>query len=303
MKERKNIDINLPPQPDPNPTHSINPSDPSLILYLFLLFASSLLIFLAFDFGKTDWPSFFLNLATELLGAFLILLFIERRFKMSEIQYLKEVKQNTITSIITFLLPEPRNIVGYARSLGGQFQSVSLPFYLSKPELEQAFTKNPNGFILIGEAGSGKTTILHRIVMEIAKGVIQNPKNSFIPIFISAWKWRNDKNVTENLYITVRSYYSMSNKIFNRLLLQNRFICFFDDFDLYGNNAEQQLLDFHNSFPNIPLIISHRSNFSIKTIDLPHLEIPPLSKDEALRLVEFYKSYRKSANVWWMEEL
>lgn len=302
MNERKTTNINLPPQPNPNPTLTINPSDPSIIIYFVLFFLAAILIFFAFDLDKTDWPSLFLNLATELLGAILILIFIERRFKKSEIRYLKKVKQNSITSIITLLFPEARNIVGYARSLDGQFQSVSNPLYFSRPGSEQAFTKNPNGFILIGKAGFGKTTILHRIVMEVAENAIQNPRNSILPIFISVREWQKDKSVTENLCATVRSYYSMSDRIFKRLLLQNRFLCVFDDFHLYGNNAEQQLLDFHNRFPNIPLIISYRSDFSIGTIDLPRMEIPPLSEDEVLKLKELYKTNRTSANVWWMDE-
>lgn len=77
---------------------------------------------LAFKLGSSDWPSFFSNISAELFGAILILLLVERRFRMSEIRYLKGVKQSTITYIISVFLPEARNVVGYAHVLGGNFR-------------------------------------------------------------------------------------------------------------------------------------------------------------------------------------
>lgn len=90
----------LPRQPDPNPIDSVSPSTPSLILYGLLLCLAVIFIFVSFKLGSPDWSSFFSNISAELFGAVLILLLVERRFRMSEIRYLKGVKQDTITYIM-----------------------------------------------------------------------------------------------------------------------------------------------------------------------------------------------------------
>lgn len=126
-------------------------------------------------------------------------------------------------------MPEARNVVGYARVLGGQLQGIS-KFYISNPKLDQAFTLNPKGFILIGLPGSGKTTLLQRIVSEEARKAIQDPRRSLVPILIPMRRWQQD-GILENLKATVRSYYPMSERVFNQLLKKNRFLYVFDGLD------------------------------------------------------------------------
>ncbi len=109
-------------------------------------------------------------------------------------------------------------------------------------------------------------------------------------------RWQQD-GVIENLKGTIRGYYPMSERVFNLLLKYNRLLCVFDGLDeLRHNYVEQQLLDFHKIYPNTPLIISYRNHFlfkTIETIDLPRIEMPLLTRDEALRMVEFYETNKR----------
>ena len=102
-------------QSDPEPPDYMPPRPPSLVLYAILfvfaltLVASALVV----DTGhfRENLDGLLLNLATELLGAILILLIVERRIRASEMRFLRTLPGTTRETVSGWLSPEAAHLI------------------------------------------------------------------------------------------------------------------------------------------------------------------------------------------------
>lgn len=76
-------------QPDAIPEHPV-PLPPSLWMYSVLLLIAVILVCLAFR-EKADWPGLFVNLASGIIGAVIVLVFVEQRLRASEVRKVKRL--------------------------------------------------------------------------------------------------------------------------------------------------------------------------------------------------------------------
>ena len=282
-------------QRDPEPPSQIPAPSPSFLLYVLLLFLAIVLLFSALTSGTQNWPSFFLNLASEIVGAVIILVVVERRFRSSELRVIQRVPQTTKLYLATLLFRDVRQIIGFVRVLSAQMKAVSKPYHLPRPQIEAVLTaKLQDGFVMFGEPGTGKTALVHRLVWSQATGAMREPRRARIPILISVHRW-SEGDAKDALLESMQSFYPVSVRTFNHLLQKGRLLCVFDGIDEAFRPPErvQAIKEFRHQYPRNAVILSCRncSDELLGDLDLPRLQIPPLTKEEVERILELRKRF------------
>jgi hypothetical protein len=290
MAEETQSTINiLGRQPDPEPPPYIATSPPSLLLYGCLLIFALFLLLLAFRLKPADWPGFLLNLATEIIGAVIILILVERRFRTNEIRFIQGIPETTGSLISSWFLGEAKQVKAYVAILSAQVKLASLSFYLSRPQVEAALQRNRSkGMILIGVPGMGKTTLLHHLVRSQAKDVLKNPRSALVPILVPVGRW-DDGDTVDVLRTTMQNFSPVKDRTFGHLLERGRLLCIFDGVDELFNTREiiERLKRFRTQYPANVLIISSRPlGYDVfEGLELEQFEIPPLTEEEINKLL------------------
>lgn len=243
---------------------------PSIILYFSLIITVVILISLSFHLNSQNWASFFLNLSTEIAGAVIILVFVERRISgIFPGFYLSQVK-------------------AYVKVLAANLKVNRMVLYMSRPQVEMELKKlSDKGFVFIGTRGSGKTVLLQNLVRSLADDFLRDPQAKKVPVLVPFHEL-TEGDPTVVLRTNMQHYFPMRNYTFNRLLKKQRLICIFDGLEdlLVGNDVITGLQTFHKRYPLIPLIISTRplENDPLAVLELPLYPIPPFSDTERDKL-------------------
>lgn len=286
-------------QPDPEPPPHVAATPPSLVSYACLLIFALLLMLLAFALKAADWPGFLLNLATEIIGAVIILILVERRLRDNELRFIQGIPGSTGSLLSTWFSGEVREVKDYVSVLSSRVQLASLPFYLSRPEVEAALEeKRSRGIVLIGVPGLGKTTLLHRLIRTQAKDVLKSPRKALVPVLVPVGRW-NDGEIADVLRASVQDYYPIKERNFRRLLKRGRLLCVFDGVDELLNTTEiiEKLKGFRAEYPRNVLIISSRplGYDAFEELGLERFEIPPLTEGELNKLIKLRRRMDKDA--------
>jgi len=275
--------------PDSSPTQSVadSPTPPSLILYGVLVIASVGLIAIAFGPVSQDWSGILQNLATEIFGAVLILILVERRLRASEISQLRGLTRRTHHTLLSIIRPDIRFALAYTRIVEQHLESVTSAVYLVRPRLGGLLDEHPNGFILLSPPGGGKSTLVRQIVARQANLVIDAPAEAAVPVLVQMYHWMEGGPI-ENLKRAIRQYYPISERTFRKLLKRGRLLCVFDGLDEFAdqNHAARELEHFRLAYPYVPMIVTTRPYVTTHQLNLPTVEIPPLSNEEARALRE-----------------
>jgi hypothetical protein len=281
-------------QSDPEPPGH-TPPQPSLFLYAVLLAVALALAAAAFvvdsENVKQNADGLLINLATELLGAVLILLIVERRIRPSEVRFLRALPGTTKETVSEFIFPGLRQVKTYARVFAAQLDSVSPPFYVPVPEVESEMTeKCARGFVLTGH--EGKSVQLQRLASKQLSEVLRQPNRAHVPVLVPVHKWQEGE-VADVLRTTMRGYSNVSERVFLRLLKAGRLMCLFDGLDDSTTPRETagRLKSFHDAHPLTPLIVSTKPTDEPLLEDLPRIEMRELRREDVERLVELRTRY------------
>lgn len=282
-------------QSDPEPPDYVPPRPPSLVLYAILfafaltLVASALVV--DTQHLRENLDGLLLNLATELLGAILILLLVERRIRASEMRFLRALPGTTRETFFEWLSAEVRQVKTYARVFAAQLESVSPLVYVPVKDVESRMMKNrARGFVLTGHGGGGKSVQLQRLASIQLSEVLSQPRRAHVPVLVPVRKLRED-GVTETLRTTMQSYSHVSDKIFLRLLHAGRLMCLFDGLDesLTPEEAIEKLKSFHAEHPSTPLIVSTRRDANDFLEDLPEIPMSGPKPEAAASVLAFLR--------------
>lgn len=282
--------------PEP-PTQPVAPA-PSLWLYVVMSLAAMVLLVAALTKGGENWASFCLNLGADIIGAIVILIIVEHRLRQDELQAFRRIPLKTKLSIMIALFPDVRHALGYVRVLLGQMEEIAKPYLESRQNLEEAIAaKLPDGVVLIGGPGAGKTVLIHRIVRKKVIEVMREPRKAPIPVLVAGQRW-TDGNVEGVLLETMRSFYPVPAGIFHRFLRRGRLLCIFDSVDetLLPSERLEAIVKFQQEYPGNAVLLSTRPLpdamlSSLSNLKLERFEIPPLNADERARLQELRARY------------
>ena len=278
-------------QSDPEPPDYRPPRPPSLVLYAVLFALAVALTASAFFIDSQNVDGLLINLATELLGAILILLLVERRIRASEMRFLRALPGTTRETFSEWLSAEVRQVKTYARVFAAQLDSVSPPFYVPLAEVESEMaSKCACGFVLTGHGG--KSVQMQRLASRQLSEVLREPKRAHVPVLVPVHKWQ-EGDAAGVLRETMQSYSHVSDRVFLRLLNSDRLMCIFDGLDesLRPEEAAESLKRFHDSHPSTPLIVSTRPAAETFLEDLPRIRMQELRREDVERLMELRLRY------------
>lgn len=225
----------LPKEPQPDVLPEISrPHHPSLWLYAILLVLSAILIWIAFCLQeRPDWPSLLLNIAAGLIGAVVVLLFVEKRIRSDEIKAIQQI-------------PFPISRVGwlrrqYLKRLLPELES-RLKFRLTIPVWEPLETHVREGFALLAPPGSGKTTWLQMVARSLVSKELSNSAEGRIPVIFPLREWRDEHSLEEALLGFVLSFCKCSKKTFKKILSSGKCVLIFDGYDELSDKRSANFL-------------------------------------------------------------
>ena len=285
--ENTNASLRWHKQPDPEPPVAIQA--PSLSLYLTLVIVASVLITVAFNIREPNWASLIINIATEIIGAVIILILVDRRLRSSELRAIREYAESSSVRLASLFSPEIRETVLYAKALNLELRRIRPKPYFERSALEGLLDKYPQGFLLYGDPGCGKSTLLQSIALRQCERVIRKPKGERIPILFPVRHW-TDGNVTDQLWKRASAYSKLGRKRFYRWLSSGKLVVFF-----YGlDESPQRRFTFEElhmprtAYPNTPVIVSCRSYYLTQineSLNLPAIEMPSFSQEETAAFI------------------
>lgn len=285
-------------QRDPEPPFQVSAPAPSLFLYIVLMLVALVLVAAGLSSGTQDWPGFSLNLASEIVGAVIILIVVDHRLRARDVQAIQRAQEKTRLRFTLMTSPQCREICGFAGVLATQLEKVAKPYHLPRPKIEATVDGAlDEGVVLGGGAGSGKTTLLHRAVLKRAKDLMGDPRKTRVPILVSGVRWV-EGSAEDALYETMRSYYAVSDRVFRKLLAKGRILGVFDGIDESLNPAEriEAIREFLRKYPGNAVVLSTRSAVDdrVKSLGLRSLEVPLLTDEERKRVLELRERFSPS---------
>lgn len=285
-------------QPNPLPPAIPVTEAPSIFFYAGLIVIAVLLIFFAFDMGGPDWPGLLINLASGIIGAVIILIFVDRRLRTSELRTLQQYAETTKVRLTSVFSSDIRSSLQYAKVFHSQLIEIQQKYYVSIPAIEAIPAQHPEGFFLIGLSGSGKSTLLQRIAIENAERVIRQPKMARIPIFLPAILLNNEDDIILCCLREVRKYYLVKRNIFEKWLTAGRITILIDGINENINPKLllKKIVDLRRNYPKIIIIASARDilmtelSLEIYETGLPIIKMPSPSEEEIERIIRIRKS-------------
>lgn len=291
----ENESTKLPPQQPVTPPD--RPAEaPALGLYAILAIVAVLLILAAFIVRSANLAGLLLNLGTELAGAVVILILVERRLRPRDLQMLEAVAGSARRRLMILVSREARQMVTYARVLRGRLAVVAaLPFYFERPTAESTLRAGAaNGLLFLGRAGDGKTTLLHHLASETTVALERDPLHGAVPVVV-ALRRLDDREIIEQVFSELRKYSSIDEQTFRRLTA-TRLMCLFDGLDevLDPPAVAAALAAFKKSFPATRLVVTSRSTLEPSVQEILQLQVatlPALSREESERLKDAYRRH------------
>lgn len=252
-------EIGFERQPDPSPPDRIPAQTPSLRIYLALVLVAIMLILVSFLVDGPDWPGLLLNLSTELVGAIIILIIVDRQIRRSEIHAVTRYVEDTSIRFAALFSRELSTTLTYASVLNTQIKEVIPGYYVRRPYLEDLLEQHPEGFVLLGKTGIGKSTLIQVIAMRETEKLLRKPRKYRIPVLIPMRLWNGDR-LEDFAWSEMSKYAPITEKTFNHWLKHGRLVLFFDAVDESNHpiKALNEIADLKKKYPQTSVVLSSR---------------------------------------------
>lgn len=272
----------LPKQPDaaaqPSGTH------PSIWLYVVLLAVSAALVAIGFSLQATpDWAGLLLNVAAGFIGSVVVLIFVDRRLRASEVQALSRLPAAGKLRFKAMILPSHRVAFRYCKSLL-QALEPNLPYVVRFPEFDALDTASRSGFVLTGLAGSGKTTWTQLNACGAARRYLAAEPEGRVTLLLPLARWLPDRSLHRALFEGAYGFSACSEWTFNRLLTSGLVVVILDGYDELWNRhlpLEREHEALKEMFPRVAWVVTSRLNYPLPTGFGPTLEMPLPTADQA----------------------
>jgi hypothetical protein len=265
-------------QPDPEPPDAVPAPTPSLWLYLGLLALAVVMVITIFLLHQPEWPGLLLNLATEIAGAVIILILVDRRIRSSEVSRIRDYATASSVRFASFFSRSLATAASYAQVFGQQLDAIRPEPYLDRPELEALLGRHPGGFVLCGPSGTGKSTLVQGMAARQAAKVARRPRVSRIPVLLPAAQWR-EADLVEAIYEEMCDYWPIKRDLFDRWLAAGRLLLIVDALEEHPQPklAFQQIEELRARHPSLAVIVTSRSLWAessqVQDSSLPKVEI------------------------------
>lgn len=281
-------------QPDPKPPDFLQPEPPSLWLYFVFILSAIVLVWLAFIINGADWAALLLNFATELLGALVVLMIIERRFRKAEIMAFRKYTSDFPYQILSLASPNVSDALGYSKVFANQVRAVKPEHYVSRQQFENIANEYGDGFLITGMAGIGKTTLVQNIASTEADEVVKRPLKGKIPVYIRLHDWR-DGNIIQEIQRQILSYYPVRAKVMGKWLRKRKMLVIFDGLDEHQNPEMviNEIETLRQLAPNIQVCVTSREHTVPAKTVLPKIILDTFTMEETYEQIQKLGMSRK----------
>ncbi|ODS38083.1 MAG: hypothetical protein A7316_08545 [Candidatus Altiarchaeales archaeon WOR_SM1_86-2] len=236
-------------------------------------------------------------MVTEIVGAVIILALVERKLRHHDVEHLKKSVNNFQSQLYFFAFPNAKRLAEYLEQSSSGFNKLSTSLYIDRTKIENRLKIEKDSFALIGGPGTGKTTLLQRLYIDICERTIVALSSGNVPVFIHAkWITPDVEFVEDMLRLHFEQYSTVTINQLYKYIKSGRLVLIVDGLD---ELAPDQLRDvigilssFHDQWPNNQIIVSSRdpstgpSQLGLKTIC-----VPELTHDEQKRFADLYRIY------------
>lgn len=252
------------PQPEALPIVPVA-TNPSLWLYFALTAVSIGLIAYAFSLQeRPDWPGLLLNIAAGLIGALVVLVLVDRRLRSSEIEAIRNLPRTASFQASLWCTPTGRLSQNYCRSLLLTLDKL-VGDKFARPTTSTLDAKVLEGFVLLAEAGAGKTTWHQMVARSLASKTLTGDPSGRVPILFTVRHWREDQSLEQELFNLFSSFSNCRRSTFHRLMASGRAVLLLDGYDELWNNRQMPLeaavAALRAKCPNLKCSITSRSNY------------------------------------------
>jgi hypothetical protein len=276
-------------QPDPQPSLVTGETSPSLLLYAALLGFAVVLIVLGFNIQESNWSGLALNIATEIIGAVLVLIIVDKRLRSDELKAIHKYANSSSIQLSSVFVPDIRDAVAYAKALSFELLRILPKDYVARDKYENLLESHPGNLILYGVAGCGKSTLFQSISLKQVEQVKRQPRSK-IPIIFPMRRWDRGEIVNQ-LWQTFQGFSNVQSKKFHKWVQQGRFFIMLDGLD--ESREPRSILEdvqrFNRLYPKVTVLVSCRPNFlsdAESILGFPTIELPGLSSTEATVLIQ-----------------
>ncbi|HEV7923274.1 MAG TPA: NACHT domain-containing protein [Thermoanaerobaculia bacterium] len=270
----------LPSQPpaQPPPLPVVEP--PSLLVYAALLGAGGALVGMGLGTESERWSGFWLNLATELIGAVIILIIVERRLRAAELTVLGRVGEGVARRLLFVFSREARQLVSYATVLTDRITAISIRPYMDRGTVEEQILDESaqGGVLVIGSGGAGKTTLLHQLAVLTAVELLERPRSAPVPVLLPMRFWYGEE--LERLILrSVNRYARVSSRYLRNALRGGRMLCLLDGFDEVSRpqDAVRAIAGLRKAYPAVRIVVTTRGDKALLDAGFKAVEIPALA--------------------------
>jgi hypothetical protein len=277
------------------PPPSFETAAPSLVIYAILLLAALLLITLGFSVEE-KWGGLWINLATEILGSVILLIIVDHRIRRDDMRLIRGLT-GRLNSVFWIVFSTRAAVVRYCQVLDAALYKVRPETYFHRKSLDNLEETHHEGFVLKGDARSGKTTVLQHIAMRLARealakphepdGETAKPKEPRVPVLIPG-RDLLPQPLSESIRTHMNAYSWMSRSRIESLMQAGRLTLLLDGVDESPNRdrLKAELQKFRAKFPGNQVIVSARPYIQFSLDELPTISIEPMTPAE---IEEFLK--------------
>jgi predicted NACHT family NTPase len=273
-------------QPDVVPS-GVTPA-PSLLLYFVLVAVAVALIGVSF-WMRLDWPALLLDLASSLIAAIVLLIFVDRRLRESEVGRIRRLPGEVGHRSLLFVSPTHRQFHSYTRAFLAKLEGV-LASKVPLENLGDLSEKVGQNSIVVGEAGTGKTTRLQMLAAHWARSFVNHEAASKTPILFPLRLWKPEEPLEEALLAHVGGFAHVWRWSFERALKKGKAIVIFDGADQLTDQEAavfgRELGSLRAKYPATRWIVSTRPGRHAGLEGMEAVTLPPLSPEVLERIAE-----------------
>ena len=163
-------------------------------------------------------------------------------------------------------------IVAKVQKHGGQTQQVPA---VEKISISKLLNRNDTKFLILGDAGSGKSTCIRRLAYILAQEGLNNSKDSKLPIMLRASEVDEKKGspIAEICSEEIKRVLNTPTPCFSlKDLHDGKVMVFIDALDEISSDASRKAVlnsieEFSNLYPNCKVVITSREHPSLLTSD------------------------------------
>lgn len=263
-----------------DPPAALETQSPSMVIYVVLLLIATLLVVVSLAIDDDKWSGLLSNMATEIFGSVLILIIVDHRIRQSDVRLIRGLT-GRLNSALWSVFSQDAAVVRYCQVLDAALNKVRPQTYFHRKSLDSLEKRNPAGFVLLGDAGLGKTTLLQHIATRLSRSAIAEPRTARVPVLIPG-RDLLPKRWSESISAHMNAYSWMSSNRVESLMKAGRVSVLLDGLDESPDRETllAELRAFREEYPGNQIIMSARPYLECALEGLPTIAIQPLTPAE-----------------------